>query len=96
MTALAKSLCMALAIASVIPGITGAQQAHLETGAQATGLVTRESPAIAGRDLTEGYLTQPLIMAQLGLWNGALALKGTVDFEGLTMKRGELNAGIVG
>jgi hypothetical protein len=96
MTALPKSLCIALAIASVIPGIARGQHAQLEVGVQATGLVTRESPAIAGRDLTEGYLTQPLIMAQLGLWNGALALKGTVDFEGLTMKRGELNAGIVG
>jgi hypothetical protein len=95
-TALAKSLCIGLAIASLIPDIARGQNAHLEVGAQATGLVTRESPAIAGRDLTEGYLTQPLIMAQLGLWNGALALKGTVDFEGLTLKRGELNAGIVG
>lgn len=96
MTALAKSLCVALSIASVIPGIAGAQDARLDVGAQATGLVTHESPAIAGRDLTEGYVTQPLFMAQLGLWNGALALKGTIDFEGLTMKRGELNAGIVG
>lgn len=96
MTALAKSLRTALAIASVIPGIARGQDTHLEVGAQATGLVTHESPAIAGRDLTEGYLTQPVIMAQLDLWNSALALKGTVDFEGLTMKRGELNAGIVG
>jgi hypothetical protein len=96
MTALSKSLCIALAIASVIPGIAEAQHAQLEIGAQANGLVTRESPAIAGRDLTEGYLTQPLVMAQLGLWNGALALKGTIDFEGLTLKRGELNGGIVG
>jgi hypothetical protein len=87
---------MAIAIALVIPGIARGQNAQLEVGAQATGLVTRESPAVAGRDLTEGYLTQPLIMAQLGLWSGALALKGTVDLEGLTMKRGELNAGIAG
>lgn len=96
MTAMAKSLCMALTIASLTSGIARGQGAQLEVGAQATGLVTRESPAIAGRDLTEGYLTQPLIMAQLGLWNGALGLKGTLDFEGLTMKRGELNDGIVG
>ena len=96
MIALAKSLSIALAIGSVIPEIAGGQYPQLEVGVQATGLVTRESPAIAGRDLTEGYLTQPLIMAQLDLWNGALALKGTVDFEGVTMKRGELNAGIVG
>lgn len=69
---------------------------HIEIGAQAIGVATRESPAIQGRDLTEGYLTQPLVMAQLSLWGDALALKGTVDFEGLTLKRGELNAGIYG
>jgi hypothetical protein len=96
LTALGKSLYIALAIVSLLPGMARSQQAELEVGAQATGLVTRESPAIGGRDLTEGYLTQPLIMAQLGLWNGALEVKGTLDFEGVTLKRGELNAGIVG
>jgi len=70
--------------------------AHVEVGAQAIGVVTRESPAIHGRDLTEGYLTQPLVMAMASLWNDALQLKGTLDFEGVTMKRGELNAGILG
>ena len=70
--------------------------AHIEVGAQAIGVVTRESPAIHGRDLTEGYLTQPLVMAMASLWNDALQFKGTLDFEGVTMKRGELNAGILG
>jgi hypothetical protein len=70
--------------------------AHIEIGAQATGVVTLESPAIHGRDLTEGYLTQPLVMAMASLWSDALELRGTVDFEGVTMKRGELNAGTHG
>lgn len=70
--------------------------ANVELGAQATGVVTSESPAIHGRDLTEGYLTQPLVMATASLWNNGLQLKGTVDFEGVTMKRGELNAGAHG
>ena len=70
--------------------------AHVEVGAQAIGVVTRESPAIHGRDLTEGYLTQPLLMAMASLWNDALQFKGTLDLEGVTMKRGELNAGILG
>jgi len=70
--------------------------AHVEIGAQAIGVVTRESPAIHGRDLTEGYLTQPLVMAMASLWNDALQLKGTLDLEGVTIKRGELNAGILG
>ena len=70
--------------------------AHIEVGAQATGVVTLETPAIHGRDLTEGYLTQPLVMAMASFWSDALQLKGTVDFEGVTMKRGELNAGAHG
>jgi hypothetical protein len=67
-----------------------------EFGAQAIGVATRESPAIHGRALTEGYLTQPTIMAQLDPWGGLLSLKGTLNFEGATIKRGELNAGIYG
>jgi hypothetical protein len=70
--------------------------AHLEIGAQATGVVTHQSPALHGRDLTEGYLTQPMVMAMASFWNGALELKGSLDFEGVTLKRGELNAGIIG
>jgi hypothetical protein len=70
--------------------------ADIEIGAQAIGVVTRESPAIHGRDLTEGYLTQPLAMAMASLWNDALQFRGTLDLEGVTMKRGELNAGILG
>ena len=70
--------------------------AHVEVGAQAIGVVTRESPAIHGRDLTEGYLTQPIVMAMASLWRDAVEIKGTLDLEGVTTKRGELNAGIVG
>ena len=67
-----------------------------ELGAQAIGVATRESPAIGGRDITEGYLTQPAIMLQLDPWGELLSLKGTLNLEGATLKRGELNAGIVG
>ncbi len=70
--------------------------ARVEVGAQAIGVVTRESPAIHERDLTEGYLTQPILMANATLLSDALELRGTLDLEGLTMKRGELNAGILG
>jgi len=67
-----------------------------EIGAQALGVLTRESPAVGGRELTEGYLTQPAIMVQLEPWGELLSLKGTLNLEGATLKRGELNAGIVG
>ena len=70
--------------------------ARIGIGAQAIGVVTRESPAIHGRDLTEGYLVQPMLMAMASFWGDALEVKGALDFEGATMERGELNAGIHG
>jgi hypothetical protein len=90
-----------LAIVLLTPSDARAQSVrygpgHIEIGAQATGVVTLESPAIHGRNLTEGYLTQPLVMATASFWEDVLQLKGTVDFEGVTMKRGELNAGTHG
>jgi hypothetical protein len=95
-------LCVnAIATALLIPLDASAQSAqygpaHVEVGAQAIGVVTRESPAIHGRDLTEGYLTQPIVMAMASLWSDALEIKGTLDLEGVTIERGELNAGILG
>lgn len=68
----------------------------IQIGAQAIGVVTRESPAIHGQDLTEGYLTQPVLMTQIAPWGELLSLRTTIDFEGATLKRGELNAGIAG
>ncbi|MFL5508486.1 MAG: hypothetical protein ACJ79J_02735 [Gemmatimonadaceae bacterium] len=68
----------------------------LQIGAQVIGVVTRESPAIHSKDFTEGYLSQPLIMAHLDPWSERLTLTTTIDFEGHTLKRGELNAGIYG
>jgi hypothetical protein len=70
--------------------------AHVEIGAQAIGVVTRESPAIHGRNLTEGYLTQPMVMATIRFWDNAVEILGALDFEGMTLERGELNAGIHG
>ena len=94
-----RLLRITLATASLTPFPARAQVNHrtyVEIGAQAIGVATRESPAIHGRDLAEGYLTQPLIMLQAGLWDDALTLRSSIDFEGATLKRGELNAGIVG
>lgn len=91
----------ALLLAPILPLTARAQVSEhssgvFEIGAQAIGVVTRESPAIQGRDLTEGYLTQPAIMARVDPWRGRLSLRGTLNFEGLTIKRGELNPGIYG
>ncbi len=70
--------------------------AQASIGAQAMSIVTRVSPAIANRDLTEGYLTQPMVMGSLSTAGGHFALEGMLDLEGLTLKRGELDAGISG
>lgn len=70
--------------------------AQLAVGAQAIGVVTRVSPAIHDRDLTEGYLTQPAVMLEINPWRDLLAVKATLNLEGLTIKRGELTPGIYG
>ena len=69
---------------------------RLMLGAQAIGVVTRASPAHANRALTEGYLTQPMIMGSLSAAGGRISVEGMLDFEGITLERGELDAGIFG
>ena len=70
-------------------------------GAQAIALVTRVDPARQGRALTEGYVAQPMLMGHLmgprmSTLNARLTLGGTLNFEGVTMSRGELNPGASG
>jgi hypothetical protein len=72
------------------------RRSYIEVGAQAIGVITRETPAIGGRGLTEGYLTQPAIMLHGGILGGAISLTSTLNFEGTTLKRGELTPGIYG
>ncbi|MEO5905062.1 MAG: hypothetical protein ABIQ55_13690 [Gemmatimonadaceae bacterium] len=57
---------------------------------------TRQSPAIDNRTLTEGYLSQPMLMGSAEIPRYDLSLAATVNFEGLTLQRGELNPGISG
>ncbi len=62
--------------------------------AQAIPLVSRATPTAEHESLTEGYLSQPLVMAR-GSYGWLTALT-TVNFEGLTLKRGELTTGAYG
>ena len=62
--------------------------------AQAIPIVTRADPTVGHEVLTEGYLTQPIIMAD-GAW-GMFQGIGTLNLEGLTLKRGELTTGAYG
>jgi hypothetical protein len=64
--------------------------------AQAIALATRMDPGPTGRTYTEGYLAQPLIMARGGVLDGHLAAVLTLDFEGWTLDRGQLNTGTYG
>jgi len=94
------SLILALTLWSLFQVRADAQQRRLsnviDLGAQAIGVATRESPALHGRALSEGYLTQPTIMAQLLPLGEALSLKATLNLEGATMKRGELTPASTG
>ncbi|HEX6260544.1 MAG TPA: hypothetical protein VFZ51_07800 [Woeseiaceae bacterium] len=66
----------------------------ITVGAHAVGLATHATPALQGEDFTEFYLTQPVLMAQLS--QGPVEFNGMINFEGLTLERGELNAGVWG
>lgn len=70
-------------------------------GAGATGVATHATPAFDGRDFTEAYLTQPVVMGEASVRRRpglpvAAAVRATINLEGLTLRRGELNAGIYG
>ena len=66
----------------------------LRIGAQALMLLTHATPALAGNDFTEGYITQPMLLGHAS-WSG-LGARLTVNLEGWTLDRGELNAGNAG
>lgn len=95
-------LCINVLVIALLVAVDAPAQSRqggpvrVDFGAQAIGVVTHESPAIHGRDLTEGYLVQPMVMAMASFWGDALEINGSLDFEGVTMERGELNAGIHG
>ena len=78
-------------------GMAGMEtMARFGLGAQAILELTRVSPAHSGRDYTEGYATQPAVMAHAAVWRGHLEATGTFDLEGLTLRRGELTPGAWG
>jgi hypothetical protein len=64
--------------------------------AQAVALVSRVDPGVGGRTYAEGYLAQPVIMAHASGIGGHVAGVVTLDFEGLTMERGQLTPGAYG
>ena len=105
--ALVRSSLIALFFAA---NVAGAQEDHsghdmttdsaggpiVMAGASGILLGTIASPGVNNRTLAEGYLTQPLVMGMLMTRGGRFVADLTLDFEGTTLKRGELNAGVHG
>jgi len=93
----------AVTVVLLLPANARAQHAHtpsadigVDWGVHAIGLLTHATPALAGRDLTEAYLTQPNIFLHLNALENRVSFTGTLNLEGLTLERGELNAGTWG
>jgi hypothetical protein len=78
-------------VAALVFARDSAAAQSLSAMAQAIPMVTRADPTVGGRTLTEGYVTQPMIMAHAA-WR-TLRVIGTLNLEGLTLARGELSTG---
>jgi hypothetical protein len=75
-------------------GRTQGSSITLTGSASAIGLLTHATHTPQGRSLTEAYLTQPVLGADLrSSWFQVL---GMLNLEGLTLPRGELDAGAWG
>ena len=72
------------------------QATSVSLGASGILIGTLAHPGVADRTLIEGYLTQPMAMASLGFLNRRMLAAVTLNFEGITLDRGELNAGVYG
>lgn len=100
-----NTLTLMLAGALLGPAVSDAQPAirysnddrstaRNSVGVMAAGVLTRADPALLSRPLTEGYVTQPNLLGDAAL--GRLRFTGTLNLEGYTLRRGELNAGMYG
>src|SRR5687767_9293631 len=100
MTRISQSFLICLA-ALTVPATLSGQHQHLyestvTAGAHAVGVLTHVTPAMLGKDRTEGYLTQPAIFLAASTGRGRLQFMGVLNLEGLTLKRGELNHSVWG
>ncbi|MEO8577171.1 MAG: hypothetical protein ABI556_10745 [Gemmatimonadales bacterium] len=73
-----------------------APRAALSVGASAILEASVAIPGVHDRTLAEGYITQPMVMAQLSALQSRFIADLTLNFEGITLDRGELNAGMYG
>jgi hypothetical protein len=84
-------ICLLVTVATLVVARDSARAQDVSIMAQAIPLVTRADPTATHGALTEGYLTQPLVMAHAS-WRSLRGVS-TLNFEGLTLDRGELATG---
>jgi hypothetical protein len=86
-------ICHLVTVATLVVARDSAAQ-EVVVGAQAIPLVTRADPTATRSALTEGYVTQPVVMAHAA-WKSLRGVS-TLNLEGLTIQRGELVTGAYG
>jgi hypothetical protein len=92
----AATICLTSPVTAGGQAHQGGHSAAGELGASGVLLVTRVDPAAQGRSLTEGYLTQPMLSASARWTPLQLTVRGMLNFETLTLDRGELGPGVYG
>jgi hypothetical protein len=84
-------ICLLVTVATLAIARDSVRAQDVAVMAQAIPLITRADPTATRGALTEGYLTQPIIMTHAS--RGWLRGISTLNFEGLTIDRGELSTG---
>jgi hypothetical protein len=84
-------ICLLVTVATLAVARDSVVAQDVSIMAQAIPLVTRADPTATRSALTEGYVTQPLIMTHAS-WRWLTGIS-TLNFEGLTIDRGELSTG---
>ena len=90
------ALCVAANVAGAQHITESAAGPIVMAGASGILLGTVAAPGVNNRTLAEGYLTQPIVMGMLMTRGNGFVADLMLDFEGTTLKRGELNAGVHG
>ncbi|HMA22632.1 MAG TPA: hypothetical protein VKP00_01530, partial [Gemmatimonadaceae bacterium] len=84
-------ICLLVTVATLAVGRDSARAQDVSVMVQAIPVVTRADPTATRAPLTEGYLSQPLVMAHAS-WQWLRGVS-TLNLEGLTLDRGELTTG---
>jgi hypothetical protein len=84
-------ICLLVTVATLVVARDSVRAQDVSIMAQAIPVVSRADPTATRSAVTEGYLTQPVVMAHAS-WRSLRGVS-TFNFEGLTLDRGELTTG---